>query len=112
MDKPTITLIFITLGLVYLGMVKIAALTGAAAAMIFYSGKEKSKSKSSKSSDFKVQPIKVKRKWDEDVDSIYPKKMNIVMATPRTGISDDLEDSLEGIGEMIGKTAKKIKDGS
>ncbi|MFW5902650.1 MAG: hypothetical protein ACOCTT_02060 [archaeon] len=109
MDKPVILLTFIALGLAYLGMIQVVVITGLATAAVFYSSKNGNKSKPSKNSDVKIQPIKVKRKWDEDVESIYPKKMNIVMDTPKTGIKDDLGDSLEGMGKIIGNIAKKAK---
>jgi len=112
MNKTTTALIFIALGLAYLGMIKVAIITGLATILTIYTGKkqEKTGSTSPSNSEVKVQPIKVKRKWEEDVDPIYPDSMKINMDPAKTGIKDDLGDSLEGLGKIIGNVAKGVKD--
>ncbi len=112
MDKTTTALVFIALGLAYLGLMEIAIITGLATVLTVYAGKgqKKPETTSSGNSNVKVQPIKVKRKWDEDVESIYPDSMKINMDPVKTGVKDDLGDSLEGMGKIIGNIAKGVKD--
>ncbi len=114
MNKQATLLILIALGLAYLGMIKIAIITGIATIATHYADKKQRTSGSSNpnSSDVKVQPIKVKRKWDEDIESIYPEEMEIDMSPAKTGMKDELGDSLENIGKIIGNIATGDKDES
>lgn len=110
MNKTTILLIIITLSLIYLRLTKIAILTGLTTAYTLTLTPKKTPSTNT-NSDVKVQPIKIKRKFD-DTKSIYPDSMKINMSPAKTGVKDSPGSTLKGIGQSLGSIVKKIGGGN
>lgn len=106
MNKPSILLAIITVGMVYIGLVKIALITGIATAFTFYSTTKSKGTTQASSSNVNVQPIKVKRKYDGP-DSIYPEEMEI-KTPPKPMTKDWTKNVLDSLGSALGSTTKKI----
>lgn len=117
MNEVPLILIIGAAALFYLGIFELAVLTGigAVVTMKTTSSGGKSKSGSSSSSNVKVQPIKIKRKWDESVKSIYPEKMTIDMDPPDKGLPSGLgiylgfNSGMKKFGKAIGSATKKAR---
>ncbi len=111
MNKPIALLGLATLGMIYLGLIKIAVITGIATALTYTTTKTTAQKTPQSSSSPKVQPIKVKRKYDGP-DSIYPEKMKIDLDPASTGMkSVPLKRGLGGLGKAIGGGTKRIVKG-
>lgn len=120
MNEVPLILIAGAAALLYLGIVELALITGIGAVVTMKTmsnGTTKSSSKSS-SSNVKVQPIKIKRKWDEDIKSIYPEKMTIDMDPPDKGLPSGLgiylgmNSGMKKFGKALGSVTKKARGGS